>query len=200
MPQRTTDQNEGEGSKSADRAYRQKATDFAKSGQVDGAAKIAGRALDGIEQNDLREAERVGKSKSAGEDPELYRRAEPAWWTESQTSGWERVKSALYRDWLQTKADVGIDSGVELGQTMKDTVKQASGSQPMSTTRSWHRAEAALRYGFGAADHHGGDAMNEDTLRAEWERLPIAEESPWEEARPHVRRGWQARLNGFDNQ
>ena len=58
-------------------------------------------------------------------------------------------------------------------------------------------AEAALRYGYGAADHHGGEAMHEEQLQDEWDTLPIAQESPWKEARPLVRRGWQARLNGF---
>src|SRR5262249_10691805 len=69
MPKRQ--KNEGEGSKTAAKEYDDKASKFAGSGQVDDKAKEARRAIDGDEGDDLREAEREGKSKIADEDPEV---------------------------------------------------------------------------------------------------------------------------------
>jgi hypothetical protein len=197
MPGRnTTTENEGEGGKTADRAYREKARQFVDEGLVEDAAITARIALDTSEGARLREAEGAAKARSAGEDPELYRRAEPAWWTREHASAWERIKAALYRDWLQTKADLGLDSGVELGQSAGDTVKQAAGKQPMQESLAWARAEMALRFGYGAAAHYGdAGELDEDRMRAEWEGMTGTEASTWEEARPLVRRGWEARMD-----
>ena len=60
--------NEGEGNKTAARAYNKDAERFAKSGQVDQKAREAQKAVDGSEGNELAEAEAIGKSHSAGED------------------------------------------------------------------------------------------------------------------------------------
>ncbi|MDP2310220.1 MAG: hypothetical protein Q8P18_29660 [Pseudomonadota bacterium] len=54
----------------------------------------------------------------------------PRWWGDAHTSGWERVKEAMHRDWEQTKADFsGGKSGKELRQDAGDTVGQALGNQ-----------------------------------------------------------------------
>jgi hypothetical protein len=53
--------NEGEGNKSADRAYRKATERFVRSGRVPGEARKAADALEGPEGEDLREAERKGR-------------------------------------------------------------------------------------------------------------------------------------------
>jgi hypothetical protein len=67
-------QNEGEGNKTAAREYNKAQTEFAKSGEVEGKAREAERAIDSSEGAKLRAAEREGKSHSHGEDPELRRK------------------------------------------------------------------------------------------------------------------------------
>ena len=66
-------ENEGEGGKTAAREYDKKATEHAKSGKVDKAAREAADAVAGREGSDLRDAEEVGKSHIAEEDPEFRR-------------------------------------------------------------------------------------------------------------------------------
>lgn len=61
--------NEGEGNRTAARAYNRKAKKFAETGPVDSQARKAKADLDGPEGNALRQAERIGKSHSHGEDP-----------------------------------------------------------------------------------------------------------------------------------
>jgi hypothetical protein len=73
--QQSGQQNEGEGNKTAAREYNKGTTEFAKSGQVEGKAREAKRAVDGSEGEKLREAEREGQSHSHGEDPQLRRKA-----------------------------------------------------------------------------------------------------------------------------
>jgi hypothetical protein len=68
-------QNEGEGNKTAAREYNKGTTEFAKSGQVEGKAREAKRAVDGADGEKLRAAEREGQSHSHGEDPQLRRKA-----------------------------------------------------------------------------------------------------------------------------
>jgi hypothetical protein len=53
--------NEGEGNKSADRAYRKATEEFVKSGRVDEQARNAAKALDGSEGQELRSAEDKGR-------------------------------------------------------------------------------------------------------------------------------------------
>ena len=53
--------NEGEGNKSADRAYRKGTEDFAKSGRVEEQARKAAEALEGEEGRELRQAEDEGR-------------------------------------------------------------------------------------------------------------------------------------------
>jgi len=68
--------NEGEGNKTAAREYNKGATEFAKSGQVEGKAREAKSAVDGKDGEKLRQAEREGQSHSHGEDPQLRRKAQ----------------------------------------------------------------------------------------------------------------------------
>ena len=67
-------QNEGEGNRTAARAYNKATTDFVKSGEVESKAREAERAVEGAEGEKLREAEREGQSHSHGEDPLLRRK------------------------------------------------------------------------------------------------------------------------------
>ncbi len=66
-----TQANEGEGNRTAAKAYNKGVQDFEKTGQVDKKAREAADALDGPEAAELRKAEEVGKSHSHGDDPAL---------------------------------------------------------------------------------------------------------------------------------
>ena len=66
--------NEGEGNRSAARAYNKGVHDFEKTGQVDRKAREAADSLSGPEGAALRQAEAEGKRHSHGEDPELNRK------------------------------------------------------------------------------------------------------------------------------
>ena len=52
----------------------------------------------------------------------------PNWWNDKHEGTWDRIKSAMKRDWEQTKADVS-SKGRDLDQDVGDTVKQAMGKQ-----------------------------------------------------------------------
>ena len=65
--------NEGEGSRSAARAYNKDTRDFVKSGRVDQAARDARDSLDGPEGADLRKAEEKGRAKAKEFDPNIKR-------------------------------------------------------------------------------------------------------------------------------
>ena len=67
----TSQANEGEGNRTAAKAYNKGVRDFEKTGQVEKKAREAADALDGPEAAELRKAEDVGKSHSHGEDPAL---------------------------------------------------------------------------------------------------------------------------------
>ena len=63
--------NEGEGNRTAARAYDAEQQAFAKSGKVDAAARDAAQAREGAERAELDRAEAAGKAHSHGEDPAL---------------------------------------------------------------------------------------------------------------------------------
>jgi hypothetical protein len=65
--------NEGEGNRTAAKAYNKGVQDFVKSGRVDKAAKDAERAVEGSEHDELEAAERKGKSHAKEFDPEEER-------------------------------------------------------------------------------------------------------------------------------
>lgn len=68
--------NEGEGSRSAARAYNEATERFVKAGRVDANAERAKEALEGGEKDELAQAEAAGKSRMHGEDPAI--RQKPA--------------------------------------------------------------------------------------------------------------------------
>ena len=65
--------NEGEGNYTAAHEYDRDQKRFAESGKVDKAARDAAQAVQGPEGEQLRQAERAGKSHAKGEDPALKR-------------------------------------------------------------------------------------------------------------------------------
>lgn len=65
--------NEGEGSQTGAADYNRSTRKFAESGQVESKAREAADAVSGAEGKTLREAEKVGRSRSRGEDPEVKR-------------------------------------------------------------------------------------------------------------------------------
>ena len=70
-----TQANEGEGNRTAAKAYNKGVQDFEKTGQVEKKAREAADALDGPEAAELKKAEEVGKAHSHGEDPALKKGA-----------------------------------------------------------------------------------------------------------------------------
>lgn len=64
--------NEGEGNRSAARAYNRDQQEFVKEGFVGEAARAARKAVEG-ERTDLEEAEKEGKAHAAERDPEEVR-------------------------------------------------------------------------------------------------------------------------------
>ncbi len=66
-----TQQNEGEGNRTAAKQYNDAQKKFADSGKVGPAATDAAKAVDGAEGSELRKAEEIGKGHSHGEDPQL---------------------------------------------------------------------------------------------------------------------------------
>ena len=65
---RNPNQNEGEGSKTADKKYRDAATEFAKRTDTVQAGREAEREVDG-DAGELKRAEQAGRSKSKGDLP-----------------------------------------------------------------------------------------------------------------------------------
>jgi len=65
--------NEGEGNRTATRAYNRKAKQFAETGPVERQARKAKADVDGPQGKELREAEMIGKSHSHSEDPAVKR-------------------------------------------------------------------------------------------------------------------------------
>ena len=129
--------------------------------------------------------------------------AQPSWWTADQTSGWDRAKEALRRDWEQTKNDFSSKSGKDLNQDVTDTVKQAAGKEAIppankanpetSDNKTWGD-EAAVRYGYGAGtasayhEHKNWDDKLEGRLQNDWNMLK--QDRPWSDVRDAARFGW----------
>jgi hypothetical protein len=67
--------NEGEGNRTAARRYDRDQQRFVRSGQVEGKAREAERALDNpAERREMEQAELVGRRHTAEEDPAVKRR------------------------------------------------------------------------------------------------------------------------------
>jgi hypothetical protein len=69
MDENQRDKNEGEGSKTADKRYREQATDFAKRTDTEQAGLEAEREVE-RQKSDFDRAEKEGRSHSKGELPE----------------------------------------------------------------------------------------------------------------------------------
>jgi hypothetical protein len=65
--------NEGEGNRTAARAYNRKTKEFAESGPVEKQAKQAKADLESPKGEELKKAEAKGRSKARGEDPQISR-------------------------------------------------------------------------------------------------------------------------------
>lgn len=126
----------------------------------------------------------------------------PNWWNEKHEGTWDRIKSALKRDWEQTKADVS-SKGQELNQDAGDTIKQAAGKQPIPPGNmpnppdrddddKWEKIEPTYRYGVGARSQYGSewDEKLESKLSSEWTELKGDTKSKWEDVKGYVRRGY----------
>ena len=128
------------------------------------------------------------------------------WKNEQHGTAWDRVKEALQRDWEQTRVDLG-SGGKELNQEISDTVKQATGNEPIppvsvpnpqprvaETHASWADAETALRYGVGARHQYNTmpriwDPALETKLASEWDDERTGKS--FAAVRPWVRHGWE---------
>lgn len=73
-PQGTSAPNEGEGNRTAARQYNEAQRRFVKSGEVEGKAREAEKAVEGRDKRELDRAEAIGKRHSHGEDPEVTRK------------------------------------------------------------------------------------------------------------------------------
>lgn len=120
---------------------------------------------------------------------------QPKWWTEEKHgSAWATAKEALKRDWEQTKNDVGL-GGKDLNQDVGDTVKQATGKEPVpaANTPNWEEAEQPLMYGFSARQQYGTQHNDwndnlESTLRSDWETNQSGRK--WDEVKGVVRHAY----------
>ena len=125
----------------------------------------------------------------------------PFWEEEKFASKWERVKTALMRDWEQTRHDLHA-GGHELRQGVGDTVKQAAGSEPVPANDGVNPAhvidtladsEIPLGYGYGARTQYGDQYREwngelEQKLRMEWEGGAPA--PSWEEVKDRIKFGF----------
>jgi hypothetical protein len=114
------------------------------------------------------------------------------------------VRDALARDWAQTKADLHKKTPQDLRQTVRDTVRQAVGVESIPPAlkpnrgelgdRNWTYSEPAVRYGFGAREHHGAhtewNGELEANLRRDWAEMNTFRS--WDDAKGDVRCGWDA--------
>jgi hypothetical protein len=187
--------NQGEGDRESDRRYRAGAREFIDEGQVPPAAAAAAQAIEGAEGAELAAAEQEGKRRIAEEERHRQDGPVPSFWTDEQQTGWDRVKDALRRDWLQTKADLGLAGGADLGQTAKQTMKQATGQLPVHSDLDgggWDVARQAIRLGYGAATYwHEEPEWTEYVeyqVQREWESMNTGVH--WQDARPLVQHGW----------
>lgn len=108
MAEQQKQKNEGEGNRTAARVYNENQHGFVKSGRVKTQAREAERALDGPEARELAEAEAIGKSHIAEEDPEvardyhvkITRRAHEIWEAEGRPHGRDQ------EHWRQAEAEI----------------------------------------------------------------------------------------------
>jgi hypothetical protein len=118
----------------------------------------------------------------------------PSWWTNENDTAWDRVKEAFKRDWDQTKHDFG-GKQPDTAQNVNDTVKQASGNQPIPPrgTPVYEKIEPAYRFGYGARSyyqqkHPQWDATLEAELQRDW--MASYPQGNWNEDVVYIREGW----------
>lgn len=119
----------------------------------------------------------------------------PIWWTTDNDTAWDKVKAAFKRDWDQTKHDLG-GKQPETNQNVKDTVKQASGAQPIPPRGEpvYEKIEPAYRFGYGARSHYGKTHPSwnpalESELRRDW-TASGGQENDWATESQFIRKGW----------
>ena|SRR5437660_4774694 len=122
------------------------------------------------------------------------KRQNPKWWNSEHESSWTKVKAAFKRDWDQTKHDFG-DKEPDTDQNIGDTVKQATGKQPIPPRGqpTYEEAEDAYRFGYGARAQYGTTypAWNDQLeirLRQDWDET--YSDRRWDQHRSAIRRGW----------
>lgn len=173
--------NEGEGSQSGARQYREGLESFRRSGKVEEAAAEAREAIEGDERQELESAEAAGRARMAEEDPEFS--AFPSWWDPDFDSTWERMKTSLSRDWEQVRERIWrSERQGDAGQ--RETA-------PPQRALSYDDAEPAIRFGHGASLHHGKQEWSDElegNLERDWEAAE--RKLPWKRARPYVRHGF----------
>jgi len=122
----------------------------------------------------------------------------PSWWNKQHDSAWDRVKTALKRDWEQTKADFS-KKGHELNQGVGDTVKQAAGKEAIppgnAPNQSWEDVEPIYKYGVGAREQYGAEHKSwgeqvERKLEGEWTSLKHGR--AWQDVKSSVRKAWDS--------
>ena len=123
----------------------------------------------------------------------------PTWWNDKHEGTWDRVKSALKRDWEQTKNDFSKKSGRDLDQDVGDTVKQMAGKEPIppagmpnpsEVDKGWDDVEPVYRYGVGAQSQYGTDWLRaEPQLSREW--VSLDDDREWDAVKGEVRRGYE---------
>ena len=118
----------------------------------------------------------------------------PTWWTRDNDSAWDRVKEAFKRDWDQTKHDLG-GREPDTAQNISNTVKQASGKEPIPPRGfpAYEKIEPAYRFGHGARSyyrqkHPKWDTNLEAQLKQDWQASYPDEN--WDEYVIYIRRGW----------
>jgi hypothetical protein len=121
---------------------------------------------------------------------------DPKWWTVENDTAWDRIKSALKRDWDQTKHDVGANEP-DTNQKIGNTIHQANGKEviPPRGQPAYEELEPAHRFGYGAHlkygdDHDEWDEELETTLRQDWEQIAPSRKQTWMQDRAAIRYGW----------
>lgn len=124
----------------------------------------------------------------------MQKQTNPKWWNKTHESSWNRVKEAFKRDWDQTKHDFGGNEP-DTDQDVDDTVKQASGKQPIPPRGqpTYEEAEDAYRFGYAARSHYRDqhedwDDDLERQLETDWRET--YRDRDWSRYRNSIRRGW----------
>ena len=125
----------------------------------------------------------------------------PSWWETKDDTAWERVKSAFKRDWDQTKHDLG-GKEPETNQKVGNTVKQATGKEPIPPRYdpTYEEVEPAYRYGYAAHSHYveeypEWDDELEARLKEEWGVLEPSRRAVWERDREAIQQAWEFENN-----